>query len=71
MKEDKGTIKVTVRDSAGRNVPIKRVKRGSKGEAILETGGFKGPAKITSTLSQVGPRSSRVQAQHTRARGTH
>jgi len=54
MKEDKGTIKVTVRDSAGRKVPIKRVKRGSKGEAILETSGFKGPAKISVKLREVG-----------------
>ena len=49
-----GSIKVTVRDSAGRKVPIKRVKRGSKREAIMDTSGLKGPITISATLREVG-----------------
>jgi hypothetical protein len=49
-----GIIKVTVRDSAGRKVSMKRVKRGSKRELVLDTTGLKGPVTLSATLSQVG-----------------
>jgi hypothetical protein len=56
MKEDKTTIKVTVRDGVGRKVPIKRVKRGSKQEheALFDTTGLKGPVTLTVTIIQEG-----------------
>ena len=55
MIENKTTIQVTVRDSAGRKVPIKRVTGGSKGEHkfLLDTTGFTGPLTVTATLSGV------------------
>ncbi len=48
-----GIIEVTVRDRAGRRVPVKRVKRGSKPEWVLDTTGLTGPLTLRATLSEV------------------